>query len=397
LFISHGANLYGAERSLLGLLSSADRNIFQCHVVTPHAGRLTKFVEALGIPVFLRPLTYWVVSTNGTGSHIGTHVLNALVGLRSRVAALCDLIQRHSIDLVYTNTVTCIDGALAARATGRKHVWHLREHASRNPDLTSLLPAWALTRFIARLSTRVIVNSEALRSAYDAVPADRISVVHNGIDLRDFYPDPGRRAHLLKELGLPGETRIVATVGSITPRKGIPLLAEAAAQVRRRHDDVAFLVVGDGPPRYVETVKSVVSDSGLRLHFRFLGWRSDVADILRASDLLVVAASQEAFGRTVIEAMATGVPVVATRCGGPEEILVHGETGFLVPVNDAAAMADAICSVIANRDLATRVGAAGRAAVQKKFSVQAYGQAVLSILREVAAHGFAGEPISRET
>jgi glycosyltransferase involved in cell wall biosynthesis len=356
-------------------------------------GDLGQEIEKLGIPLYVQPITHWVVSTNGIKNKPFKYYRREIRGMRSRVVALRELIEKHSIDVVYTNTVTCIDGALAARVAKRPHIWHLREHITGNRDLKALLPAGLTARIVAGLSDHIITNSNALKTDYlDVVPSDRISVVYNGIDLDSFSPNLTRCRVLREELSIPRTTKLVVTIGSISPRKGHMLFTEAAATIKRTFDDVAFLVIGAGHEEFVDTIKDRVGKLGLDDCFHFLGWRSDVADILRASDVLVVSSDQEPFGRTVVEGMATGVPVVATRSGGPEEIVADGETGFLVPINDAGAMANAIASVVADPELAASLGRAGRKRAEEFFGLQAYAEALETIIRKVStsAHKTAG-------
>jgi glycosyltransferase involved in cell wall biosynthesis len=148
---------------------------------------------------------------------------------------------------------------------------------------------------------------------------------------------------------------------------------------------VAFLVIGGGHQEDVNAIKARVVQLGINDCFHFLGWRSDIPGILRASNVLVVASDQEPFGRTVVEAMATELPVVATRCGGPEEIIVDGETGFLVPLHDPRAMADAVGAVVRDPDLARKMGQAGRRRAEACFGLKAYASAAQDVLRQVAS------------
>jgi glycosyltransferase involved in cell wall biosynthesis len=385
LFVSHDSSLYGAQQSLLGLLSRIDPHVIRSYVVTPYMGDLGRELEKLGIPVQVLPIPHWVASTtNARTSRLGL-CRQVVGGLRSRVNTLVNLIRKHSINIVYTNTVACIDGALAARAAGLQHIWHLREQITGNRDLKSALPAWLANRIVATLSSRIITNSNSLKNHYARVaPPEKISVVHNGIDLEAFSPGPPRHPGLREELSIPPATKLVAMIASVTPRKGHMLFAEAAALVRDADRNVAFLAVGGGHHEYVRMIKSRVEQLGINDCFHFLDWRSDISDILRASDVLVVASDQEPFGRTVVEAMATGLPVVATRCGGPEEIVVDGETGLLVPLHDPRPMADAIRTVLGDRDLARTMGQAGRRRAEACFSLEAYASAAQDVLRQVA-------------
>ena len=154
--------------------------------------------------------------------------------------------------------------------------------------------------------------------------------------------------------------------------------------MRSSFEDVAFVIVGDGEEKLIKELTAKVRDLGLEYALRFVGWRSDIDKIFADIDLLIVSAEQEAFGRTIIEAMAAGVPVVATKCGGPEEIIGDGTTGILVPVNDADQMAMAATRILSDNVLATRFAAAGRIRAHEMFGVNTYVANIESIINKLA-------------
>jgi glycosyltransferase involved in cell wall biosynthesis len=369
---------------LLGLLSRLDREKIECAVVTPSRGELNQELEKLSIPVFVQPLTRWVVSTNGGNVRLLSTWRDALAGLSWRVKAVRRLITRLEIDAVYTNTVTCIDGAIAARIASCPHVWHLREQISGNRDLRGLLPARITSGIVYALSDHIIVNSRALQAAYARrSSANKTSVVYNGVDTELFSPAPACRTRLIEDLGVRSDAKVIGVIGSITPRKCLETVVSAASHVLREIRSAAFVIVGEGRSEYVNQIKARVAGAGLRESFHFLGWRSDVSQLLPGMDMLLSASDQEAFGRTLIEAMSCGLPVVATRSGGPEEIVLDGETGFLVPAGDAQAMATAISRILSDASLADRFSRAGRARVEELFSLSSYGRHVQTILCSV--------------
>ncbi len=385
LFISHDSSLYGAQLSLLGLLSAIDRNRFDCAVVTANDGPLVAAIQRHEIPVTVQALTRWVVSANGIKVHRLAESVNAIRGLGENVRRVLEAIAIHRAQLVYTNTITCIDGALAARRAGLPHIWHLREHLKGNDDLESLLPATVTARIASRMSRQLIVNSNALRNAYEhCVSHNKLTVVHNGIDVAKFAPNDSARATLRSELGVEDGAPLIGIIGSITPGKGHFTFVDAAAHVLRYRPDAVFAVVGHGDESFVRQVREKVSRAGATNSFHFLGWRSDVIHLLPALSLLVIASDQEAFGRTVIEGMACSLPVVSTRSGGPEEIIVDGRTGFLVPVGDGTAMGDAILRLVSDPDHAHAMGAAGRRRAIGEFSLGAYSSKVQDVIANVA-------------
>jgi len=385
LFISHGPMLYGAQRSLLALLAGINREQYSPYLLVPREGPLTDEVKALNIPVFISPLKHWVAFGQEAKKNWSARAFNVINGLNKRVCIIADLISEHDIHIVYTNTVTCIEGALAARKTGRPHLWHLREHVAGNKDLKALLTPSIISRTIGSLSAHVIVNSKALGKAYSCPALSaKTTVVYNGISLGDFDREKGGGDALRKELGLNENTKIIASIASLTPRKGYGTFIEAASKIKASFTDVTFLAIGEGERDFVNTLKKKVALLDLNDNFYFLGWRSDVNKILEGVDLLIIPCEQEAFGRTVVEAMAAGVPVVSTRCGGPEEIIVDNETGFLVPLNDPDSIAKAAIRILNDTNIATRFIEAGQARASALFNLDVYIKGIESVLENLA-------------
>lgn len=385
LFLSHDSSLYGAQLSLLGLLSRLDRSKFEAMVVAPQAGALNEAIEDLGIPIVVRRTVHWISSgTNAKKSYLQIS-RDFLSGLKTRVWALSHLIERNQIDVVYTNTVTPIEGALAARLTRRPHIWHLREQVAGNSQLKSLAPAWLIPHIVGQLSERVIVNSRYLAKAYTHDKTrNKLEVIYNGVDPVPFNFDRDDAAKSLRmQLGLEAATRLVVQIGSIIPRKGQMLLVQAAARIAQQIPGATFLIIGEGEADYICQIKDYCKSAGIQERVLFLGWRPDIPQILAAADLLIVAADEEPFGRTVIEAMAAGTPVVSTRCGGPEEIVIDKRTGLLVPPRDVDALALAIAHILGDPAEAARFSVAGRLRLNETFTLDAHTHKVQSVIKDV--------------
>jgi glycosyltransferase involved in cell wall biosynthesis len=161
------------------------------------------------------------------------------------------------------------------------------------------------------------------------------------------------------------------------------LFVNSASHLVSSIPDVAFLVVGEGPPDYVQLVKNRVQEHGLKMNFHFVGSRNDIPKILAGVDLLVIAADEEPFGRTVIEAMAAGVPVVSTKCGGPEEIILDGITGLLVSTDNPIEAANAIERILNDPEFASNLIKAGKDRLNNLFTLRAYTDNVQSVLESV--------------
>jgi len=208
-----------------------------------------------------------------------------------------------------------------------------------------------------RLAHKVIANSEAAAAVlrHEGVPADRVAVIANGIDLESLPAAEHRRS-----------IRTITTVANLRRGKGHDVLLHAAAGVLQRHPDLTFQLVGDGPLR--ASLEALAASLGIANRVRFLGHRDDVAAILRASDLFAFPSLMEAFPNGVMEAMAAGLPVVATRVGGIPELIEDGRTGLLVPANDAAAMRAGIERLLASAGEAGMLATAAREQIARRYS-----------------------------
>ena len=210
-----------------------------------------------------------------------------------------------------------------------------------------------------RCAHRIIANSAAAAAAVaqDGIPLDRISVIPNGIDLRAFPRATHRHPR-----------RIITTVANLRGGKGHDVLLQAAAEVLRAHPDALFQLVGDGPLR--GELEHAAEELGIAQAVRFLGHRDDIVSILRQSDLFAFPSLMEAFPNALMEAMAVGLPVVATNVGGIPELVEDGRNGVLVPPGAAPAFAAAITDLLGNAARADRLAIAARSTVEDRYSFE---------------------------
>jgi glycosyltransferase involved in cell wall biosynthesis len=224
-------------------------------------------------------------------------------------------------------------------------------------------------RITSRWAHRVVAVSHEvgeLARRRDSLSPSRLEVIPNGIDLERFSP-AGRRAETRKELQIPAGARVALTVGHLTHIKGVDVLIEAAARLGTDLPQTIFLVVGSGN-RLGDLQRSIELHQ-LGSRFRLLGERSDVPELLEAADLFVLPSRSEGQPNSLLEAMATGLPVVATRVGGVPELCADGREGLLVPPDDAAALGGALGAILTSPDLARRLGRAARERAERDFSV----------------------------
>jgi glycosyltransferase involved in cell wall biosynthesis len=230
---------------------------------------------------------------------------------------------------------------------------------SQRPKLVYTEHNTWLTRTINRVTyplddSRVFVSSDAYRSVPSRLR--RGEVIHHGIVLDDLLRNTGDRDETRAELGIPADTVVAITVANYRVEKAYPVLLEAASQVLARQRDVQFISVGQGPLE--AEVHGLHERLGLGDGFRLLGRRSDVPRLLRAADLFVLSSDWEGLPVAVMEAMAAGLPVVATAVGGLPDVIVDGVNGRLVPPRQPDALAAAVGEVASNARLRTSLATA---------------------------------------
>jgi glycosyltransferase involved in cell wall biosynthesis len=231
-----------------------------------------------------------------------------------------------------------------------------------------------LHKQVCRLADCILVNAEAVRQWLIAqgYAGEKIEVIRNGIDLSRFA-HPKNGAGVRTELGLPEHAPLVVVLARLSRQKGIDSFLEAAAAVGRRCPDARFLIVGDKyDVAYKQSLEQRTVQLGLGGRIIFTGYRSDVPELLSQATISVLPSlSGEGLSNTLLESMAAGRPVVATRVGGSSEVIEEqGVGGLLVPPGDPAAMAEAICAVLENRDLARRLGHEAKRRVTEHFSLE---------------------------
>jgi glycosyltransferase involved in cell wall biosynthesis len=395
LVVHNNNDLYGAEKVLLELLSRLDRRRFVPIVVLPtdtrHIKRLSPELAKLNIECCFIPLgvlrrKYFKLQK------LPRFSFELLAGVRQLVR----LIRKRNIALVHTNTNTILASPLAARLTRVPHVWSIHELMVEPATVRS-----ALHYLIPRFSTRVVTVSQAVRDHMlkDAAKfAGRFTFVRGAIDVEPFLNAKGR-ARVRAEWGVREGEVLIGMAGRVTRWKGQSIFVQAAKLIAEQHAEAKFAAVGgvfDTERFYMDRFRKEVRDAGLENKLTINDFRADMPDVFAAFDVFVLPSIlPEPFGLVVIEAMASGKPVVATAPGGPSETVVDGETGFLVPPSDASAMVQALEVLLADPQRRVSMGDAGRRRACEMFSLPRYvtefEELYETVLKEtvVAAPGFA--------
>ena len=381
LYVSHTSTVSGGERSLLSLLSSLPPEINRL-LATPQ-GDLMESARALAVP------TTEIRGTAGSLRLHRRHTPKAVGEMSLAALQVARAARRHRADVVHANSIRAGLVLALARPAGARFV-HVRD----------VLPPGSLTtatmRVIAAGAT-IIANSRYTAAAVlKAAPGARVEVVHNPVDLARFDPERIDRLAARAALGVAGERALLlGLVAQLTPWKGQDTAVRALSILRERGIDAHLLLIGGAKfvaaatrfdnEAYVADLRQEVERAGLTDRVSWLGHREDVPELMRALDVLVLPSSEEPFGRALIEAMALGVPVLATRVGGPPEIVTDGREGYLLDPGDPGAWADAIQRIAESPDRGAAMGAAGRERALSDFGADRHARTLLELYRRAGA------------
>jgi len=228
---------------------------------------------------------------------------------------------------------------------------------------------------VAEVQKRRLVDVDGLRE-------DSVRVIYNGVDTAIFRPAaPDERDSQRRALAIPSDAVVLMAVGSLKAIKGVDVLLDAFAPIVKSEPRARLVIVGDGPDR--AALEARARELNIAGQVTFLGLRDDVHALLRIADALVLASRTEALPTVILEAMASGLPVVASNVGGVPEMVEPDRSGLLVAPENAAALSDALRCVVASEEVRRRLGERGRAIVQERFRIETMCENRMSYFEEL--------------
>lgn len=391
-FVDVPHRIAGAQRSLLAALGALPAQGVDPLVVFPGEGLCVDAYRAAGLDVRVLPapaslLTFGkkllALGPVGRAAVLARDVIPYSVSLRA-------LARREGADVLHFNTARGIlAGGLAAKLARRPAVLHVRGAVAIEGMY------WRAAQMLA---DRIVLVARALEGDVDARYRDRCRVVYNGVVVQPARDTAAARA----SLGLDGERPVFVSLSSPVPFKGLHHLVDAAAILAARGVRADWLLAGSSDDeRYGSFLAARIASHGLGDDVKLLGYVADPMKLLAAADALVLPSVEreplvypggetvdvrgnEGLPRSVLEAMAIGVPVVATRVAGVAEQVDDGATGLIVPPGDPAALAGALERVARDAGWRREAGARARDRVAERFSVEASAAGLSSVLKEVA-------------
>lgn len=343
----------GAERNITQLMIGIDKEKFELFIACFVSGKLVENLRNQG---------FSILDLNKAGIY-------TISGLRN-LAFLKRFVSEKKIYLIVTYHESSDFYGLVL-----SHICNIPIiSARRDMGFKTELHHQLAYKFVGRFFDAVIAVSNAVKKEVVKrrwFPEKKIFTIYNAINMTDY--GKSRNGMTLKRgLGIHPESPVVGMVANIHKIKGYEYFLHAASMIHRYKRDVQFLMIGYDEVNSdftIATLKRYGEEIGISQNLHFLGGRENVADLISLFDVAVLASLSEGFSNVILEYMASSKPVVATEVGGNPEIVVHGETGLLVPPANADALASAILSILKDRETASKFGIAGRRRVEEQFSL----------------------------
>lgn len=386
LYISPASCLGGPVNSLKSLLEGLQREQYEPFVLR-HPNYCSEFdsiLSGLKVNIIDSPIVYnnWLRSTvsGNQGRHklrIGAHLLRDI----QNGFKVYRYIKKYNIDIVHTNIELLLFGALGALFARKPHVWHIRAEIGCLGAINHEFGCDFALRVIHSLSNKVIVNSRATMKPWKKSNIlTRVELIHNGVDT-PLNKDGG---HLRALLGSGGGKTIVATIGELRPEEGIDSFIKAAASIRKVRDDCLFVIIGkmDCDRDYTRSLVRDVQDYGLADVTYFLGFRTDIIGLLPDIDILIHPEHNGSWSRSVLEAMAAGIPVIGVEDSLESDFVEHKVSGILV--ESSTQIEGSLKILLENRELREAMGRNARLRAQL-FSAKRYSEKVEKVYKDIQA------------
>lgn len=372
LYLIINGEITGGNIICLRIIEECLKNNHKVIVNSPTEGKFTDLLKEKGIKVY----------------NIDTRRIFQL----GNAIKLAYIIKKEGIDLIHSHTP--LAGTVLSRLAGGiagvsvvNHA-HLPDFMNPNPLVRGykFLLNWITSRlFCAKvIAVSKFVKREIIKQG---IVANKIVTVYNGIDLENIGYDKNTTNKIRDEFGIKQNQRIIGSVGRLGDDKGQHILIKAAQGVIKHYPHTVFVLVGEDLARsgeYRKTLEELASDLGLKQQIIFTGYRSDILDLMNAFDIFVLSSTfTEGLPVVILEAMIAKKPVIATTVGGTQEIVIHGQTGTLVPPQDSDKLAQAIIYHLENPQISKKMGEKGYERVRQYFSLSQMTDKIIDIYKEV--------------
>lgn len=297
-------------------------------------------------------------------------------GSRFQVAAIARAIREVKPDVVHSRNWGCIETVPAGRWAGSCAVVHGEHGFDSDQSVGEPLRRALFRRAAFEMADRVLAVSYQTRQLHaqqTGFPASKITVIHNGVNERLFFPDPASRQRVRAELGMAEHEFCIGSVANLAPVKDLMTTLRAVAELAGTVKDWRCVIFGEGPER--SKLQAFIDDHPeWKRRVSLPGLTRRVPEMLNAMDVFVLSSLTEGICNSLLEAMATGLPVVVTKTGGNPEIVVEGQSGFLFPVGDVQQLTEKLIALRNRKDLRLELGQQAVRRMREEFSLESMSQ-----------------------
>ena len=370
LFLHAGAEMYGADKVMLDLIKRLDKTKYSPYVILPMKGVLVDALNKEDIKVSVLP--YPIMRRkyfNPKG------ILQYIWGLFKYTNKITKIARKNNIDIIHTNTAATLEGSFVSKKLHIPHLWSIHEIIVK-PHLMYIVTS----RLISKYSSITITDSNAVKEHLDAsgyFKERAVKVIYNGVD-SDYFNPENDGDYLYDEWNIPKTARVIGMIGRVNSWKGQSDFLKAANIIMEKYSDVYTVFVGaayEGEEWREKVLADAIEQSLYKNRIINCGYRTDSKGIYSLFDIFVLPSTNpDPLPTVVLEAMATGKPIVGYKHGGVCEMVKDGQNGLLAEVNNPEDLAIKIDMLLSDKELLSQMGKNSRQRLLKNFSIESYIQ-----------------------
>ncbi len=349
LFLHGVTAIGGAERELVAIVRELDHDRFDPVVVCSDHGPLFQELKSIGVRTVILPLPAW-------------RKVRYFPFLLSATYRLYRFLNKENIQLLHVNDIWWVPQAYWASCfLGIPWIAHVRQEIE--PKKAS--------KYRLKKADLIVAMSSQIKDQLEqgGIESSKIRILYSGVDAAKQVPN-SEKEKVLNQCNIRSDQPVIGTVANLYPRKGYEYLLAALVQVCEAFPDVVCLIIGEGDQQYKEKLKKLVAQENLGKNVLFLGHQPNVRPYLSAMNLMVLPSIMEGLGIVLLEAMAMGKAIIATRVGGIPDVVVDGVTGVLVEPQNSKALGKEIIRLLKNPEKSAQLGKAGYHRVCNQFSIE---------------------------
>lgn len=370
LFLHAGAEMYGADKVILDLITRLDKTLYMPYVILPSDGVLVDELKKGNIKVLVMP---YPIMRRKYFNPIG--IIQYLLGLFNYSNKITKIARKYKIDLVHTNTAATLEGCFVSRKLLIPQLWSIHEIIVSPKIMFKMTSKWISKYANVTVTDSGAVKNHLMTSGYFS--DEEIKVIYNGVDSKRFSPDT-KCEYLYDEWNIPQNSKIIGMIGRVNSWKGQNDLLRAANIIMDKFPDVYTVFVGaafEGEEWREKELAEAIAKSPYKDRIIIKGYRKDSEGIYKLFDIFVLPSTNpDPLPTVVLEAMATGKPIVGYKHGGVCEMVKEGYNGFLANVRNIEDLATKIDIILKNDSLREQMGVNSRNRLLENFSIESYVQ-----------------------